>query len=159
MTSSDVHIVTVAGSDNLYLLDHAVSVRADGWLVKVKPGLTTDGASIPRTPLIRLLIGDPMQGRLLRAAVVHDALYQAQLLGRDVSDRMWRCRTACRVGRSGWSTAPSALPGGSRGRTNGSSTSTRRGTWSPFGPALRTVTTCRRSRYRPEAHRERSPTV
>ena len=72
---SEPRISPAPGGDQLWRLDDALIYQcAELGRFTVKPGAITDGASIPR-PLWPLL-GSPMRdGRVLRAAIVHDQLY------------------------------------------------------------------------------------
>jgi len=82
--------VTIRTWDNdEYIVTTRYQVVACGWIVLVHPGLRFDGASIPR--LFWRVIGHPLQGLMLPAAVIHDALYLAQIpeIGRKTADRMF----------------------------------------------------------------------
>lgn len=68
--------------DTFYLLDDFV-VQYAGWVVHVKEGFETDGASIPRVAY--RVIGHPFE-EYLAAAVPHDALYQTELMSREWAD-------------------------------------------------------------------------
>ena len=58
-------------------------------IVTIGEGFKTDGASIPRLPLTRWYIGEPMCGEYLPAALVHDALYSAELFPRADCDKIF----------------------------------------------------------------------
>ena len=74
-----------------------------GAVFTLRPGLRTDGASIPRA--FWRVLGCPLRDRHAPAAVLHDALYATELLPRDRADALflealqdigvpaWRSRT------------------------------------------------------------------
>lgn len=55
--------------------------------VTIMPGFKFDGASIPR--LFWTLIGSPFTGKYKRAALLHDALYAAEIFSRKVCDEIF----------------------------------------------------------------------
>ncbi len=57
-------------------------------IVRLLPGMPTDGASIPR-PLWGL-VGAPLDGEYTFAAVLHDAIYRGQFESRAVGDCLFR---------------------------------------------------------------------
>ena len=65
----------------------------------VKAGYVTDGASIPR--LFWRLIGGPLAGRYLPAALVHDVLYDSEIVPRAIADRVFRAAMK-ELGVSSW---------------------------------------------------------
>jgi hypothetical protein len=69
--------------------DWCVDLPGDRRLrIYVARGYVTDGASIPR--LVWPLIGHPLSGKLLQAALAHDALYSIRVLRRSTADRALR---------------------------------------------------------------------
>lgn len=65
------------------------TITCGRWRIILHSGLTTDGASIPRVGLIWMLMGHPLQGLVLPAALVHDALYQTEMLPRAECDEIF----------------------------------------------------------------------
>lgn len=63
-------------SDKEWRLIRRFSVVCGRWRIILHPGFVTDGASIPRVGLIWMLVGHPLQGLVLPAAIVHDGLYR-----------------------------------------------------------------------------------
>lgn len=53
--------------------------------LKINPGFQFDGASIPK--ICWTSIGHPLEHRFIFAALLHDALYAAQYLKREIADR------------------------------------------------------------------------
>ena len=80
-------------SDTNYRLvnDFAEMVSIDGraYTITVKAGFETDGASIPKflRPELGLV---PMSPTVIKGAVIHDALYESELLSREIADRILR---------------------------------------------------------------------
>ena len=64
-----------------------------GWYgakyIEVPTGFHTDGASIPRLPLTRAVIGSPLMGKYVRPAIVHDFGYFLQVANRGLIDRIF----------------------------------------------------------------------
>lgn len=60
-----------------WLLGAPFAAVAEGWAVHIAPGFVSDGASIPR--IAWRLIGHPLSGDYIAAALIHDALYAAEL--------------------------------------------------------------------------------
>ena len=54
----------------------------------IKAGYTTDGASIPKP--VWVIIGHPFNPDYILAAIVHDALYSAELVSREVADDVFK---------------------------------------------------------------------
>lgn len=54
------------------------------YVVKVKTGMSTDGASIPR--FLWAIIGSPYVGKYRKSAILHDGLYRSQKLSKLDSD-------------------------------------------------------------------------
>jgi hypothetical protein len=65
-------------------LVYETDLRPNDIIVPV--GFQTDFASVPRLPYIFLIVGDIAQ----EAAVIHDYLYETQILGRRDADRVLR---------------------------------------------------------------------
>lgn len=57
-------------------------------LLYIDQGFTTDGASIPRVAWG--LVGHPFDERYIRAALLHDALYAAEIMARRDADEEFR---------------------------------------------------------------------
>ena len=72
---SDPIIRAQASDYRRFQLCEALTYEDDFWgRITVKPGASTDGASIPR--LLWTLVGSPLSdSRVLRAAIIHDQLY------------------------------------------------------------------------------------
>jgi hypothetical protein len=64
-----------------------------GQIIEVLPGMPTDGASIPR--LFWRLIGCPLRGRYVSAALIHDGLYLSHATTRQVADDLFREMLLC----------------------------------------------------------------
>lgn len=107
--------VLQAVSQDLYELVQTFTLTHGPYLFIVRAGFRTDGASIPN--IFWLGVGNPMQGLVLPAAVIHDALYGSEWLPREKADRIfydlmirngvspvksWAFYTALRIG--GWLT-------------------------------------------------------
>ena len=80
-------IQPIAGKD-LWRLTADYEVFTGAWYVRAMAGLITDGASIPDLPILRWVIGDAVEDDLAGPAVIHDALYQAESLPRNVCDQI-----------------------------------------------------------------------
>ncbi len=113
--------VLPGASRKTWVVDSPISFIDNGYIITVKPGATTDGASIPR--MFWDTIGGPFSGAYIAAALIHDQLYVTQgydgffsrkevdqifhraMLSLGVSE--WRARVmywAVRIGGgSGWS--------------------------------------------------------
>jgi hypothetical protein len=66
--------------------DYAVSVA--GWRYTIAAGFLTDGASIPRA--FWRVVGHPLFGDSLPAAILHDCLYRSEYWQREYSDALFR---------------------------------------------------------------------
>lgn len=73
----------------IYVLDEDVASWAYFKEVVVPVGFKTDGASIPRLPLTRWIIGTPLVGEYVRAALIHDYLYAVQTVNKGLADRIF----------------------------------------------------------------------
>ena len=74
-------------NEKYYILNSNIRAETNKYThyqIQVLPGLWTDGASIPK--ILWSFIGSPLTGRYVRAAIVHDALYSAQLIKRQYCD-------------------------------------------------------------------------
>ncbi len=83
----------------LFILDAPFSYESDllGCIVTVPKGFVTDLASIPRLPIVYLMLN----GIADQAGVVHDFLYSSGLIPRDKADAV--LKEACIVlGVSAW---------------------------------------------------------
>lgn len=84
--------------DDLYLLTEPYHVCLPGHVLDIRTGYIFDGASIPR-PLWPSC-GSPMSGDLQAPALIHDALYSAELLPRATCDEIFhKCLRLNGVGR------------------------------------------------------------
>lgn len=79
-------VTPLASNPKLWELRGLFQFNTRFGLLRIMPGFITDGASIPRLPGFWFLIGHPMQGDVLPAAVLHDGLYSAKLLTRKQAD-------------------------------------------------------------------------
>jgi len=70
-----------------YRLVSTLSFTNSKYVITVKPGVITDGASIPR--FAWSLIGCPLSGKYVGSAIIHDALYDSQILSRQEADRIF----------------------------------------------------------------------
>ena len=71
----------------------------NGQVVRIKAGFVTDGASIPQ--IAWTLIGSPMDRPLLGPALIHDALYAAELTP-DHSTADWMFLQYMQMAGIGW---------------------------------------------------------
>jgi hypothetical protein len=81
------HISPVPKDSDEYELHHNYVATACGYRITVMRGFVTDGASIP--PVLWWIIGNPWNGLVLPAAIIHDALYQSEALPRAVADEVF----------------------------------------------------------------------
>ena len=72
----------------LWLLHSTMEIHTRAGRLRIISGFVTDGASIPRLPGFWLLIGHPMQGDVLPAAICHDGLYSAKITTRKMADQI-----------------------------------------------------------------------
>jgi hypothetical protein len=73
----------VRSPDDLRVLTDDIVAEWGGYVIRVKRGYSTDGASIPR--LAWRVIGHPW-AQYLPAAIVHDILYETEVWKRDMAD-------------------------------------------------------------------------
>ena len=80
-------IQPIPGEDRVYRLmrDYLVQLPYCGRWLLVKEGFVFDGASIPRW--LWSIIGNPFDPNWCAAALIHDALYSAELLDRHACDK------------------------------------------------------------------------
>lgn len=64
-----------------------LSYENDKYIVTIKKGLMTDGASIPR--LFWSIIGCPLSGKYVGSALIHDGLYGSHALNKEESDKLF----------------------------------------------------------------------
>jgi len=69
------------------LLQENEFIIPDHGIVAVKPGFKFDGASIPK--LFWSLVGSPFTGKYQRPALLHDALYGAEIFPRKICDEIF----------------------------------------------------------------------
>ncbi len=102
MRDADGKFLTNPDGRQLFILDKPFSYQSDllGCIVTVPRGFISDLASIPRLPIIYLLLN----GIADQAGVIHDWLYSTGLVPRDKADAV--LREACLVlGVSAWKAA------------------------------------------------------
>lgn len=75
-------IQAVEGSDSWWILKDTYVDRKKG--ITIKEGFRFDGASIPR--FAWRIVGHPLQGNVLPAALLHDAKYKTQYISKDIAD-------------------------------------------------------------------------
>lgn len=70
--------------------DFYFRAKVEGWevIVHVKPGFTTDGASIPRW--LWPVFGSPYDPDIMAAAIGHDAMYRGEIVPRADADAAFR---------------------------------------------------------------------
>ena len=95
------NIRPIPGERRLYVLveDYWVLLPyTKRWLL-IKAGFVFDGASIPRW--LWSVIGSPFDPNWIAAALIHDALYAAELLSRKLCDKelLWAMRLTSKIGR------------------------------------------------------------
>jgi hypothetical protein len=61
----------------------------DGWEIRIKAGFRFDGASIPRAGWTLLGL-QPFSGTVVRAALIHDALYASERVSKQTADDLFR---------------------------------------------------------------------
>jgi len=66
------------------LLEDVIYTLPDGRRILIKKGFIFDGASIPR--FFWRVIGHPLDHEFIRAVLLHDGLYAAELLAQSLSD-------------------------------------------------------------------------
>lgn len=71
-------------SERVYALNASIKVQIDGTTLDIPFGFKTDGASIPRFAWITT--GTPFAPEHIRAAVIHDWLYQSGTTNRSRAD-------------------------------------------------------------------------
>lgn len=77
--------VLTPASATEYRVVQDYTATVSGVTVAIKAGFTYDGASIPRAAWSALGL-EPFSGCLCRGALLHDALYAAELLPRETAD-------------------------------------------------------------------------
>lgn len=70
-----------------YELLSSLTFENDDIKITVKKGYKTDGASIPRA--FYTIVGCPLMGLYVGSAIIHDALYDSQLLSKEESDALF----------------------------------------------------------------------
>jgi len=77
-------------TDRILAADYQVTVKAEGVTrrILIRQGFVSDGASIPAAARGALGL-DPFHPAILRAALVHDALYRSQLVPRRTADKIF----------------------------------------------------------------------
>lgn len=84
----DIKISRPVKGELIWRVDEKISYVYNELIkITVLPGMTTDGASIPR--LFWRLIGGPFTGKYVGAALIHDGLYASELLPREVADEIF----------------------------------------------------------------------
>jgi hypothetical protein len=74
-------------NEKYYILNSTIEAKTTKYTkykICVSAGLWTDGASIPK--ILWGIVGSPLTGRYVRAAIAHDALYSAQPISRKECD-------------------------------------------------------------------------
>lgn len=79
-------IIHYTGKDGEWELVEPYQITVKQAIITIGEGFRTDGASIPRLPLTRWIIGEPMEGEYLPAALIHDGLYSAEIFKREICD-------------------------------------------------------------------------
>jgi len=75
-------------ADGMYALHLPVSFQVGDRLYHIPKGFKTDGASIPR--FAWFTTGTPFDPRHIRAAVIHDFMYQHGAISRQLADALFR---------------------------------------------------------------------
>jgi hypothetical protein len=97
--TGDIKLKRSPYKDREMIVDGEITYRHDEYIITVKPGLPTDGASIPRWAW--RVIGGPFSGLYLGPALIHDALYAAEAMDRKKQDEIF-LHAMKHVGVSGW---------------------------------------------------------
>ncbi len=87
-------------NDDKWVLEEDYVIAFKGTIITIRKGFTSDGASVPNTPLIRWAIGHPFSMPLLICALPHDALYAGELLPRKECD--WLFLELMQRAKIGW---------------------------------------------------------
>lgn len=58
----------------------------ENYIITCKSGFVTDGCSIPKS--FWSVVGSPLEGDLLSPAIIHDGLYTAMTIPRDICDEL-----------------------------------------------------------------------
>lgn len=89
MITLDRQITNRRPSGEAAVLDKPVrfTVPSKNIVIEIKAGFRYDGASIPRA--VWALIGSPFTGKYLPAALLHDALYSAEIFNRKTCDKIF----------------------------------------------------------------------
>lgn len=72
---------------NTYILEEDIIFKNEKYLIIVKKGFETNGASIPK--ICWSIIGCPFTGKYVGAAILHDALYASNFLTKHESDLLF----------------------------------------------------------------------
>ncbi|BCD59637.1 MULTISPECIES: DUF1353 domain-containing protein [unclassified Nitratiruptor] len=86
MFIGNIVIDHVEGTTNSFEVVLPFRYKGKKWDVAVKGGWVSDGASVPK---IFWNIFPPVAGRYLEAAILHDALYKAEILPRKECDLLF----------------------------------------------------------------------
>ena len=100
MTKFPIAPVLQPITNNKWILHEDYVCAFKGKIIVIRKDFSTDGASIPNTPMIRWLIGHPFSMPLLPCALVHDALYAGELLPRNECD--WLFLELMKRAKIGW---------------------------------------------------------
>ena len=74
-------------NSDTYMLRDELSFENSKYKVTIKPGLLTDGASIPK--VFWSIIGCPLNGKYVGSALIHDGLYASHVLSKEESDLLF----------------------------------------------------------------------
>lgn len=74
-------------NSDTYVLRDELTFENSKYKVTIKPGLLTDGASIPK--VFWSIIGCPLNGRYVGSALIHDGLYASHTLSKEESDLLF----------------------------------------------------------------------
>jgi hypothetical protein len=84
----DVVLKTSAlGRDKKWEVVEPITLEYKDYIITIKPGYKTDGASIPR--ILWDNIGHPMSTKFITAALFHDILYDSEAMPREFSDDLF----------------------------------------------------------------------
>lgn len=80
--------ITPVPASRMYALNRSIRAVINGTTLQIPFGFRTDGASIPRFAWVTT--GTPFAPRHIRAAIIHDYLYQYEVVDRAQADRWFR---------------------------------------------------------------------
>lgn len=95
LTALDMRVADANSDDGQFILDSALIYQSDylNSVITVPAGFQTDLASVPRLPIVYMLIGDKTR----QASVVHDFLYGGIVSRKDADEVFYEAAVATGV--------------------------------------------------------------